>query len=233
MPSLATRLKGKLRHDPMLLSIVAGYPMGKFEAAFGASSIVRAMPNTPAMIQEAITVWTCSRDMPKERRAAASMLLGAFGDEVYVEDEKFLDMATALSGSGPAYIFLVMEAMVDAAVHMGFPRSLGQRLVLQTIYGSSKLAMAKNNHLAELRNDITSPGGTTASAIYFLEKGCFRTVVSDAVWAAYRRALELGGNNSNVGPGRNELSLPDWWWESSNNEHDSARNKKNMDDGSG
>lgn len=98
-----------------------------------------------------------------------------------------------------------MEAMIDAACHVGFPRHMARKLVLQTIKGSAifaEQALKENQELATLRHNVTSPGGTTASALYELEKGGFRTVVADAIWAAYRRSLELGGSNSNVGPGR-------------------------------
>ena len=120
----------------------------------------------------------------------------------YVAEENYLDMATALVGSGPAYVFMFMEAMIDTGVQLGFPREVATKLVLQTVAGSTAYALESGAHVATLRNDITSPGGTTAAALYSAERGGFRTTVSDSIWAAYRRSLELGGRDSNVGPGR-------------------------------
>jgi len=111
-------------------------------------------------------------------------------------------MATSISGSGPAYVFLLIETMVDSAVHMGFSRDIATKLVLQTLLGSTLYAMQTKEHPSVLRNSVTSPAGTTASAIYELEKGGMRTVISDAIWACYRRSLEMGEVDSNIGPGR-------------------------------
>ena len=127
------------------------------------------------------------------------------GEEVEVQQEKYLDMGTAISGSGPAYIFLMTESLVDAAVHLGFPRDIATRLAIATIQGSASYARQSDASLYDLRARVTSPGGTTASAMYELEKGGFRTVMSNAVWAAYRRSLELGEKNPNIGPGRNKF----------------------------
>ena len=122
--------------------------------------------------------------------------------QIYVDEEKYVDMSTSISGSGPAYIFMLMEAMIDAGVHMGFPRDKATTLVYHTLLGSTLYAMETGEHPAILRNNVTSPSGTTASALYELENGRFRTVIKDAMWACYRRSLEMGGNESNVGPGR-------------------------------
>jgi pyrroline-5-carboxylate reductase len=111
-------------------------------------------------------------------------------------------MSTSISGSGPAYIFLLMEAMIDAGVHMGFPRKTATSLCYHTLLGSTLYAMETGEHPAILRNMVTSPAGTTASAIYELENGKFRVVIKDAIWACYRRSLEMGGQHSDVGPGR-------------------------------
>jgi Pyrroline-5-carboxylate reductase dimerisation len=121
---------------------------------------------------------------------------------MYVDDESFIDMATSISGSGPAYIFMLMESMIDAGVHMGFPREKATTLVYHTMLGSTLYAMESKEHPAILRNMVTSPSGTTASALYELENGRFRTVIKDAMWACYRRSLEMGNHDSNVGPGR-------------------------------
>lgn len=127
---------------------------------------------------------------------------------MYVDDESYIDMATSISGSGPAYIFMLMEAMIDAGVHMGFPRNKATTLVYHTMLGSTLYAMDSKEHPAILRNRVTSPGGTTASALYELENGRFRTVIKDAMWACYRRSLEMGNLDSNVGPGRTQVHDP-------------------------
>jgi len=123
-----------------------------------------------------------------------------------VDEEKYVDMSTSISGSGPAYIFMLMEAMIDAGVHMGFPRDKATTLVYHTLLGSTLYAMETGEHPAILRNNVTSPQGTTASALYELENGRFRTVIKDAMWACYRRSLEMGNHDSNVGPGRSHMN---------------------------
>jgi pyrroline-5-carboxylate reductase len=107
-------------------------------------------------------------------------------------EEDYLDMATALSGTGPAYVFMMMEAMIDAGVHMGFSRRVATQLVFQTMRGSVEFAAQSGKHVAELRNQVTSPGGTTAEALYHLEKGGLRTVISRGIFAAYQRSIALG-----------------------------------------
>jgi len=161
------------------------------------------MPNTPAQIGQGITVWTATPEVPEAQHEQARMLLGALGDEIYMDDERYLDMATALSGTGPAYVFMFMEALIDAGVHMGFSRRDAERLVMQTIRGSVAYAEASGLHPAQLRNQVTSPGGTSAEAIYHMEKGGLRTVISRAVWAAYRRSVALGGGGDSRNPDKN------------------------------
>jgi pyrroline-5-carboxylate reductase len=150
------------------------------------------MPNTPAQISQGMTVWTCSSTVSDAQRVQAKAMLSALGEEIFVEDEDYLDMATALSGTGPAYVFAFMEAMVDAGVHLGFPRYISEKLVLQTVKGSVEYALQTPEHLARLRNQVTSPGGTSAEALYYLDKAGFRTAISRAVWAAYQRSTQLG-----------------------------------------
>jgi len=173
-------------------SIIAGAKINSIEQGLGHVSIVRSMPNTPAQIGEGITVWTTSNAVSDTQREQARMILTALGEEVFVEDEDFLDMATALSGTGPAYVFLFMEAMVDAGVHLGFPRYIAEKLVIQTLRGSVEYVRQAPDHLARLRNQVTSPGGTSAEALYFLERAGFRTALSRAIWAAYQRSVTLG-----------------------------------------
>mmetsp|Transcript_14703 Transcript_14703/g.21688 ORF Transcript_14703/g.21688 Transcript_14703/m.21688 type:complete len:331 (-) Transcript_14703:719-1711(-) len=187
--------------DTILLSVVAGSPVSTFIKG-GFSKVARSMPNTPAQIGKGMTVWCATDNFSSEEKENVKKLLSSFGKQVYVEDEDFIDMSTSISGSGPAYIFMLMEAMIDAGVHMGFSRPIATTLVHQTILGSTLYAMETKEHPVVLRNSVTSPAGTTASAIYELENGKFRTVIKDAIWACYRRSLEMGQKDSNVGPGR-------------------------------
>ena len=191
---LSEVMKGlkNIRPEALVLSIIAGASMKKIGAGLKHKAVVRSMPNTPGQIGEGITVWTSSREVTAEQQETARSILGALGEEVFVEDESYLDMATALSGTGPAYVFLFTEALIDAGVHMGFPRRIAEQLVLQTVRGSVSYYHHAERHPATLRNQVTSPGGTSAEALYYLEKAGFRTAISRAVWAAYQRSLELG-----------------------------------------
>jgi len=182
----------KIRPDALVLSIVAGATIQKISKTLKHKAVVRSMPNTPGQIGEGITVWTASRETSEDQQGMARQILGALGEEVFVEDEYYMDMATALSGTGPAYVFLFTEALIDAGVHMGFPRRIAEQLVLKTIRGSVDYYYYAERHPATLRNQVTSPGGTSAEALYYLEKAGFRTAISRAVWAAYQRSLELG-----------------------------------------
>jgi len=193
----------KIRPDALVLSIVAGATIQKISQTLKHKAVVRSMPNTPGQIGEGITVWTASNGTSEEQQEMARQILGALGDEVFVEDEAYMDMATALSGSGPAYIFLFTEALIDAGVHMGFPRRIAEQLVLKTIRGSVDYYYQAERHPATLRNQVTSPGGTSAEALYYLEKAGFRTAISRAVWAAYQRSLELGKEKAVHIPGEN------------------------------
>lgn len=188
-------LKGALKPDALVLSIVAGASIAKIARLLDHHIIVRSMPNTPAQIGEGITVWTCSPSVSDKQKNFAQAILGAFGQEIFEEEEDYLDKATALSGTGPMYVYLFMEAMVDAGVHMGFSRRTAERLVIETIRGSVDYydtGAEETRHLARLRNQVTSPGGTSAEALYYLEKAGFRTALSRAIWAAYKRSKELG-----------------------------------------
>jgi len=198
LDSVMTDLKGSLLPNQMVMSIVAGARLGTLRKGLGHDAVVRIMPNTPAQIGEGMSVWTTTRSVTKTQLAQARTILQALGKELYVNDEKFLDMATAVSGTGPTYVFLVMEAMIDAAVHLGFPRHLAYQLVTETMRGSIIYAMKSERHPAELRNLVTSPGGTSAAALYELEKGSLRTVLSKAIWAAYERSKSLGEERREV-----------------------------------
>jgi pyrroline-5-carboxylate reductase len=192
-----------IKEDALVLSIIAGATIKKISTALKHHAIVRSMPNTPGQIGEGITVWTASTGTSEAQQEMARQILGALGDEVFVEDEYYMDMATALSGTGPAYVFLFTEALIDAGVHMGFPRRIAEQLVLKTIRGSVDYYYHAERHPATLRNQVTSPGGTSAEALYYLEKAGFRTAISRAVWAAYQRSLELGKEKAVHIPGDN------------------------------
>ncbi len=185
-------LKGNLSSGKLVISILAGVPISVLEQKLATRCIVRAMPNTPARIGLGITVWTKAADVDETQQQTAAQIMRTFGKEIFVADEAYLDMATALSGTGPAYVFLFMEAMIDAGVHMGFPRRIAEQLVVQTLRGSTEFYVQSHGHPAELRDDVTSPGGTSAEALYYLEKAGFRTAISRAIWAAYQRGIELG-----------------------------------------
>src|SRR6476660_4150075 len=181
MPQLA----GSLNPRQVVVSIVAGANIETLESGLLHNMIARVMPNTPAQ------VWAATPHVTEDQRRQVRTVLAALGEELYVDEEKYVDMATALSGTGPTYVFLMMEALIDAGVHMGFPRRIAEQIVLQTVGGSVEFARASRKHMAELRNMVTSPGGTSAEAIYQMEKGSLRTIYSRAVYADYQRTQTL------------------------------------------
>ena len=197
LPQVLTQLCGRIKPGALVLSIVAGAKIAAITEGLGHRAVARSMPNTPAQVGMGMTVWTASEDASAEQRSNAQSILAALGEELFVEEENYLNMATALSGTGPAYVFLFMEALIDAGVHLGFSRRIAQKLVIQTVLGSAVFAKESHQHPAELRNMVTSPGGTSAEALYQLEKGGLRTVLSRAVWAAYQRSKALGGEDVN------------------------------------
>jgi pyrroline-5-carboxylate reductase len=199
LPLVLDDLHGLIRPHQLVFSIVAGAGTATIALALQHRAIVRVMPNTPAQMGEGMSVWTGTPEVTEEQRTQAGVILQALGQEIYVEDEDALDMATAVSGTGPTYVFLVMEALVEAAVHLGFSRRVARELVIQTVLGSALFARESGRHLAELRNMVTSPGGTSAEAIYQLEKGGLRTIISKAVWAAYQKSRLLGEMSAKKG----------------------------------
>ena len=196
LPVVLSELHGSIPASALVLSIVAGARIELMTRGLGHTAIVRSMPNTPAQVGEGMTVWTATPEVTDSQRQQAQSILQALGRQLYVDDESFLDMATAISGTGPSYVFLLMEALIDAGVHLGFSRSDARELVVQTIRGSAIFAEQSTVHPAEMRNMVTSPGGTSAEALYQLEKGGFRTVISDAVLAAHRRSVALGATKT-------------------------------------
>ena len=185
-------LRGRLGAEQVVVSIVAGATLRTLVDGLQHAAVVRVMPNTASQIRRGMSVWAASEACTARQRDLARAVLRSLGAEREVADEAFVAMATALSGTGPTYLFAVMEALIDAGVHLGFPRELAHDLVVETLIGSAEYAKQSELHPAQLRNAVTSPGGTSAAAMYELEKGRVRTVFSDAVWAAYRRTLELG-----------------------------------------
>ena len=192
LPHILPALRGKVAPGALVLSIVAGARIESIVTGLAHVDVVRSMPNTPAQIGQGITVWIAAQGVSEKHCEQARALLGALGEEVEADNEDQLDMATALSGTGPAYVFLFMEALVDAGVHLGFSRRVAEQLVIQTVKGSVDFYQHSPSHMARMRNQVTSPGGTTAEAMYYLEKAGFRTAISRAVWAAYQRSVELG-----------------------------------------
>lgn len=193
-------LAGKIPRDALVISIVAGASISTISSVLGHAAVIRSMPNTPAQIGEGITIWCVSAGVTPEQVEIGREILQAMGQEILVEEESYLDMATALSGTGPAYVFLFMEALIDSGVHLGFPRYIAEQLVVQTLKGSVAFFKANKAHPATLRNQVTSPGGTSAAALYYLEKAGFRTAISRAVWAAYERAQQLGKDQNSSFP---------------------------------
>jgi len=185
-------IKGSFKPNQLVISIIAGARIDTLRQGLDHKAMVRVMPNTPAQIGEGMSVWTATPEVTEAQKKAAGSILGSMGKEIYVDDEKYLDMVTAISGSGPAYFFLFVEALVEAAVRIGLSRDVAEQLALQTFVGSAQLLKKSGKSPAELRKQVTSPGGTTAAAIAQFEKGGFGKLVLEAVIAAYNRAKELG-----------------------------------------
>ncbi|MEO6397043.1 MAG: pyrroline-5-carboxylate reductase [Tepidiformaceae bacterium] len=187
-------VRAKLPADALLVSIMAGVRVATLQRELGHDRIVRVMPNTPVAVKAGMSVWTATPAVSAQQREFTRGLLAAIGREMYVEDEKKLDMATAVSGSGPGYIFLFIEAMIDGAVGIGLTRAQATEMVLQTVYGSAIYAQESERGPAELRGMVTSPAGTTAAGLFELEKASVRAAIIESIRAAHQRAIELGGS---------------------------------------
>lgn len=186
-------VRGSVAAGAVIVSIMAGIRIETIAEAFQHDRIVRVMPNTPAAIGEGISAWTATAAVTGEQRDAVRGLLSAIGREVYFDDEKKIDMATALSGSGPAYVFLFIEALIEGGVAVGLTRAQASELAIQTVAGAARYAAAAGQSPADLRAAVTSPAGTTAAGLLALEEASFRAAVIHAVQAAHQRAVELGG----------------------------------------
>ncbi|MFC1987148.1 pyrroline-5-carboxylate reductase [Chloroflexota bacterium] len=196
LAKVMAELDGQLRPTQLVLSIVAGTSIDTLHLGLKHKCVARAMPNTPAQIGEGVTVWTATAEVTKQQRERASSILGAMGKEIYVDEEKYINMATAVSGSGPAYFFLFVEVLIEAAVNIGLPRDVAKELVLETMLGSGHLIQGSGKEPSELRRMVTSPGGTTAEAMLEFKKGEFASLVRQAVSAAYNKAERLGSKQS-------------------------------------
>ncbi len=191
--SLVTNeLKNKIKPSQLVISIIAGKTISALRDGLDHQRVVRSMPNTPAQIGEGVTIWTATREVTTTQKKQAAMILGAMGKQFYVEDERFLDMATAVSGSGPAYLFYFVESFIEAAVAIGWDRSMAKELVLNTVLGAAQLLEQSDREPADLRRMVTSPGGTTAEAIKVFDEGKLVALTIQAVKAAYEKAQLLG-----------------------------------------
>ena len=191
VPALIEAIKPVITPDQVVLSLAAGVPMRVYEDVFGAVAVVRAMPNTPALFDEAISAYCAGRHAGPDAVETAVGVLASVGQTISL-DEHLLDAVTAVSGTGPAYLFLLAEALIEAAIREGIPRHAAERLVKQTVRGSGVLLAGLPASPEQLRAQVTSPGGTTAAAVHVLEERGFRALVEDAVRAAAERSRELG-----------------------------------------
>ena len=192
LPEVMPGMSASLEEQQTVASIVAGATIETLVSGLEQDSVVRIMPNTPAQIGAGMSVWTATAAVPGAVRNAVGQILQTLGDEVYVPDEKLIDMSTALSASGPAYVFLFIEALIDAGVYLGMARDMARRLALQTVLGSTQLVQETGRHPAELKDMVTSPGGTTIAALRAMESEGFRAAVLEGVIAAYDKSVELG-----------------------------------------
>ena len=178
--------------DMLILSVAAGYPIARIARHLnGSTRIVRAMPNTPSIIREGVTAIAYQTSLSNHDVAIARALFGAIGTVVVVA-ERSMDVVTGLSGSGPAYVFVMIEALTDGGVKMGLPRDTAQLLAAQTVAGAARLVLESQEHPAVLKDRVASPGGTTIAGLHELEQGRFRATLISAVEAASRRSAELG-----------------------------------------
>lgn len=193
LPESMEDISDSLTTTQVVLSIIAGVPIGTLTTELGHAAVIRAMPNTPGQIGSGMTVWTSSNEVPDTGIQISRDILRTLGEELHVPDEKMVDMATAVSASGPAYVFLFIEAMIDASVYLGMPRNIARKLVLQTVSGSTHLVQETDKHPAVLRDLVTSPGGTTAEALLVLENSGFRASIMKAISSAFDKSIALGG----------------------------------------
>jgi pyrroline-5-carboxylate reductase len=182
--------------NPVLISIAAGVKTETIKAHLGDNlRLARVMPNTPALIREGVSAYFACSGMSIDDKAKVEMVLAALGRVFEVEKEDLLDAVTGLSGSGPAYVFMMIEALADAGVKMGLTRKLAQDLAVQTFIGSARMVQLSGKHPAELKDMVASPGGTTIAGLSVLEQGGMRGLLIKAVESATIRSRELGGGS--------------------------------------
>ncbi len=192
MPAVLEEL-GSIDNAPLVISIAAGITRRQIQAALPRARVVRAMPNTPALIGAGVTGLNADNTVGTDDRTAATALFATAGAVAWVDDEALMDAVTAVSGSGPAYFFLLIEAMIDAAQAQGLPPEVARTLVLNTALGAARMALGSDVPPGVLRERVTSPGGTTAAALHTFADGGFRELTARAIDAATRRGRELSG----------------------------------------
>ncbi|BAY38732.1 pyrroline-5-carboxylate reductase [Nostoc sp. NIES-2111] len=192
LASVMAMLKGKISPDVLVISIIGGVGITSLCEGLNHSAVVRTMPNIAVQVGHGTTVWSASSSVTEVQRSQTQIILQALGKEFVTQNEHYLDMSTALSSAGTGFIYLYIEAMIDAGVQMGLTRIQAQELTLHTIAGSVELMSQTDEHPAVLRNKVTSPGGVTAAGLYELEKGGMRTVIAKAVLTALSRTQQLG-----------------------------------------
>ncbi len=188
---LLGQIRGKVLPGQTVLSLAAGVPVAMLEGALGNVAVVRAMPNTPAAVDQAMTAYCGGRLADDAALKLAAEVLAAVGETMLL-DEDLLDAVTAVSGTGPAYVYLLAESLIEAAIREGLPHHAAAKLVEQTLKGAGMLLAEEHRTPFELRAQVTSPGGTTAAAMHVLMEGSFRALIEDAVRAAAQRSRELG-----------------------------------------
>ncbi len=184
---------GQGEQRAVILSILAGVPLSKLESAFPQQPVIRAMPNTPATVAAGMTAMAVGQHVQTHHLELAQQIFQAVGDAIEVP-ETLMDAVTALSGSGPGYLAVTGEALIDGGVAVGLSRAIATKLALQTLRGTAQLLQESNLHPAELKDRVTSPGGTTIAGIAALERSGFRAALMEAVRAAYQRSCELGSS---------------------------------------
>jgi pyrroline-5-carboxylate reductase len=188
---LLTGIKDSVRPGQVVVSLAAGVPVAVFENVLPDVAVVRSMPNTPAAVDEAMTAYCGGTHAGSDDLALADMVLSAVGETIRLSED-LLDAVTAVSGTGPAYVFLLAEALTEAAIREGLPHHAAEKLVVQTLRGAGALLSVSDKSAFRLRAEVTSPGGTTAAAMHELEDGGFRALLERAVQAAAQRSRDLG-----------------------------------------
>ena len=189
---VANEIKSSLSLNQTIISILAGTKIQTLTESLMHSHVIRIMPNTPVQISQGMSIWTSTKNIDKNIHLFCSNMLQSIGKEIYIDDENFIDLATAISASGPAYVFLFVEALIDAAINLGAEPDIAYKLVTQTVLGSALLVNNSPKSPSELRKAVTSPGGGTAEALNTFELSDFRGVIREAVNSAYEKYKELG-----------------------------------------